>query len=82
MPIHAQKGDISIAPKYSQPRRQEGVDGQHHTPATFAPGYPLSCSLGRPSEPVITGMEKVAHTGIRSPVLPDRTTPITLSRPL
>jgi hypothetical protein len=51
-----------------------GVGGQRHAPVALPPGktqYPLYRRLGGP---VWTGAENLAHTGIRSPDRPDRST--------
>ena len=52
-----------------------GVGGQRHAPAAFTPGkdpVPILWEAGWASEPVWTGAENLAHTGIRSPDLPAR----------
>jgi hypothetical protein len=50
-----------------------GVGGQHHAPAAFTPGkdtVPIVQEAGWVSEPVWTGAENLAPTGIRSLDLP------------
>ena len=52
-----------------------GVDGQRHPPAAFTPGkdpVPIVQEAGWAPEPVWTGAENLAQTGIRSPDLPAR----------
>ena len=51
------------------------MGGQLHAPAALPPGkirYPFYSRLGGLPEPVWTGTEYLATTGIRSPVLPTR----------
>jgi hypothetical protein len=53
----------------------DGVDGQRYASATLTTGttwYPLCRRLLGPQGPVWTGLENLAHTGIRSPDHPAR----------
>jgi hypothetical protein len=57
------EGEQRYSATNSQPRRWEGVGGQHHAPATLSPGktrYPFYRRLGGP---VWTCAKNLAHTG-------------------
>ena len=62
------------SPTLSWTRHLDGVDGQHHAPAALSPvdPVPIVQEAGWTPEPVWTGAENLAHTGIRSPDRPAR----------